>query len=280
MKPVRVAALQIPISAEKERNLERVGEYLEKLRPEKPDFVVLPEMFNCPYQTELFPIYAEPEGGPSWQAVSNYAKEYGIYLVAGSMPECDDQGHVYNTTYIFNREGRQIGKHRKVHLFDIAVSGGQCFKESDTLTPGNSVTVFDTEFGKMGVIICFDIRFVEMARLTVNAGAQVIFVPAAFNMTTGPAHWELAFRSRAVDNQIYMIGCAPMRDPAAGYTSWGHSLCTDPWGRVTGMLDEKEGILFSELDLDYVKRIREELPILSARRADLYELRDLTKETI
>ena len=279
MKPVRVAALQIPVSAEKERNLERVGEYLEKLRPEKPDFVVLPEMFNCPYQTELFPIYAEPEGGPSWRAVSDYAKEYEIYLVSGSMPECDEMGHVYNTSYVFDREGRQIGKHRKVHLFDIAVSGGQCFKESDTLTPGNSVTVFDTEFGKMGVIICFDIRFVEMARLTVNAGAQVIFVPAAFNMTTGPAHWELAFRSRAVDNQIYMIGCAPMRDPTAGYTSWGHSLCTDPWGRVTGMLDEKEGVLFSELDLDYVKKIREELPILSARRADLYELRDLTKET-
>lgn len=103
----------------------------------------------------------------------------------------------------------QIGKHRKAHLFDIDIKGGQRFRESDTLTPGNTDTVFETEFGRMGVMICFDIRFPELARMMVNDGARAIFVPAAFNMTTGPAHWELTFRARALDNQIYMVGCAP-----------------------------------------------------------------------
>ena len=106
--------------------------------------------------------------------------------------------------------------------------------------------------------------------MMVNDGARMIFVPAAFNMTTGPAHWELSFRARALDNQIYMLGCAPTRDPAASYISWGHSIFTDPWGRVVDMLDEKEGILICEADLDYENEIREQLPLLKARRNDVY----------
>ena len=258
--------------ADKMENVRTVKTYLEKIKDENPDFVILPERFCCPYQTENFPIYAEKEGVPVWQQLSGYAKQYGIYLIGGSMPEKDAEGNVYNTSYIFDREGKQIGKHRKVHLFDIDVKGGQTFKESDTLTSGDSDTVFDTEFGKIGVMLCFDIRFPELSRMMVNDGAKVIFVPAAFNMTTGPAHWELSFRTRALDNQIYMVGCAPARDVSAGYISWGHSIVTDPWGRVTGMLDENEGILLAELDMDYEEQVREELPLLKSRRKDIYQL--------
>ncbi len=121
-------------------------------------------------------------------------------------------------------------------------------------------------------MLCFDIRFPELSRMMVNDGAKVIFVPAAFNMTTAPAHWELSFRTRALDNQIYMVGCAPARDVSAGYISWGHSIVTDPWGRVTDMLDEKKGILLAELDMDYEEQVREELPLLKSRRKDIYQL--------
>lgn len=272
MEKIKIAAIQMSTVADKMENVRTVKAYLEKIKDENPDFVILPEMFCCPYQTENFPIYAEKEGGPVWQQLSGYAKQYGIYLIGGSMPEKDAEGNVYNTSYIFDREGKQIGKHRKVHLFDIDVKGGQTFKESDTLTAGDSDTVFDTEFGKMGVMLCFDIRFPELSRMMVNDGAKVIFVPAAFNMTTGPAHWELSFRTRALDNQIYMVGCAPARDVSAGYISWGHSIVTDPWGRVTGMLDENEGILLAELDMDYEEQVREELPLLKSRRKDIYQL--------
>ena len=277
MEKIKIAAIQMSTVADKMENVRTVKTYLEKIKDENPDFVILPEMFCCPYQPENFPIYAEKEGGPVWQQLSGYAKQYGIYLIGGSMPEKDAEGNVYNTSYIFDREGKQIGKHRKVHLFDIDVKGGQTFKESDTLTAGDSDTVFDTEFGKIGVMLCFDIRFPELSRMMVNDGAKVIFVPAAFNMTTGPAHWELSFRTRALDNQIYMVGCAPARDVSAGYISWGHSIVTDPWGRVTGMLDENEGILLAELDMDYEEQVREELPLLKSRRKDMYKLEKLCK---
>lgn len=277
MEKIKIAAIQMSTVADKMENVRTVKTYLEKIKDENPDFVILPEMFCCPYQTENFPIYAEKEGGPVWQQLSGYAKQYGIYLIGGSMPEKDAEGNVYNTSYIFDREGKQIGKHRKVHLFDIDVKGGQTFKESDTLTAGDSDTVFDTEFGKIGVMLCFDIRFPELSRMMVNDGAKVIFVPAAFNMTTGPAHWELSFRTRALDNQIYMVGCAPARDVSAGYISWGHSIVTDPWGAVVDMLDEKEGILLAELDMGYEERVREELPLLKSRRKDMYRLEKLCK---
>lgn len=277
MEKIKIAAIQMSTVADKMENVRTVKAYFEKIKDENPDFVILPEMFCCPYQTENFPIYAEKEGGPVWQQLSGYAKQYGIYLIGGSMPEKDAEGNVYNTSYIFDREGKQIGKHRKVHLFDIDIKGGQTFKESDTLTAGDSDTVFDTEFGKIGVMLCFDIRFPELSRMMVNDGAKVIFVPAAFNMTTGPAHWELSFRTRALDNQIYMVGCAPARDVSAGYISWGHSIVTDPWGRVIDMLDEKKGILLAELDMDYEEQVREELPLLKSRRKDMYKLEKLCK---
>lgn len=273
---MKVAAIQMPTVKDKIQNIRTAGTYIEKIKAENPDFVILPEMFCCPYQTENFPVYAEKEGGPSWQAMSDYARKYHIYLIAGSMPEADDVGKVYNTSYIFDRDGKQIGKHRKAHLFDINVKNGQHFKESDTLTSGDHATVFATEFGKMGVMICYDIRFPEFARTMVLDGARMIFVPAAFNMTTGPAHWELTFRARALDNQIYMLGCAPARDTQAGYISWGHSIVTDPWGKVMKQLGEKEGILIEEIDLDREDQIREQLPLLKHRKSEMYHLQENT----
>ena len=283
---MKIAILQTKVYAEKEKNIRQLEEILASGRTEGADLVTLPEMFACPYETGNFPLYAEAEGGPSWQALSALAKKYGIYLSAGSMPEAvkaksekaespSEKDRVYNTAYVFDREGKQIGKHRKAHLFDINVEGGQCFKESDTLSPGERIGCFDTEFGKIGLCICYDFRFPETARLMALDGAKVILVPAAFNMTTGPAHWELMFRQRAVESQCYVIGTAPARDPDSSYISWGHSIAVDPWGTILTQMDEKEGIRIIEIDLDYADKVRRELPLLAHRRTDLYELRRL-----
>lgn len=272
MNTIKVAMLQTKVWEEKEKNIQQLEKLLKKLEAERLDLVTLPEMFNCPYQTSNFPIYAEPEGGKTWNACSRLAKEYGVYLSAGSVPEKDEEGHVYNTAYVFDRQGKQIAKHRKAHLFDINVKGGQCFKESDTLTPGNEVTVFDTEFGKMGLCICYDFRFPELARLMALEGAKVILVPAAFNMTTGPAHWEILFRSRALDNQSYVLGTAPARDPESGYTSWGHTVAVSPWGEILEQLGEAEGYILRTLDLERVSEVRSQLPLLKHRRTDMYHL--------
>ncbi len=274
MKKIRIACLQLQVKKDKYENIEQLAEIVGSGKVDDADIICLPEMWNCPYVTELFPEYAEPVKGDTWLAMSTLARKTGKYLVGGSIPE-EDGGRVYNTCYVFGPDGKQIGRHRKVHLFDIYVYGKQTFKESDTLTGGDSFCTFDTEYGRMAVNICFDIRFPESARIPALNGAKVIFNPAAFNMTTGPVHWELGFRQRAVENQLYMVGISTARDPSAGYISYGHSIITDPWGDVVMQMDEKPGVGIAEIDLDYIDEVRQKLPLLSARRTDVYDLRCL-----
>jgi predicted amidohydrolase len=150
--------------------------------------------------------------------------------------------------------------------------------ESDTFTAGKDVTTFPTPWGKMGLIICYDIRFPELSRLLSLEGVNAIFVPAAFNMTTGPAHWEMSFRMRALDNQVFMVGCAPARDMESSYTAWGHSIATDPWGFVIDQMDETEGILTIELDMSRLDTVRQQLPLLKHRRTDFYTVEAINKE--
>lgn len=271
MNNLKIGLIQMKVHNDKKENLLRAANLIKKISSEKSDIVILPEMFSCPYITSNFPIYAEEEGGYSYNFLSNIAKENNIYLVSGSIPEIDNN-KIYNTSYVFNRYGEKIGKHRKVHLFDIDIKGKQTFKESDTLNAGDEVTVFDTEFGKIGLCICYDFRFPELARLMVNKGAKAIIVPASFNMTTGPAHWHVMFRSRAIDNQVYTIGCSPARDYNSSYISYGHSLIVSPFGEILYELDDKEDMITYTIDLDYVDKVREQLPLLYHRRNDLYKL--------
>lgn len=268
---IRIASIQLAQKATKAETYAHIRALVSAIPDGAADLLMLPEMWNGPYESRLFPTFAEPEDGPSRQFLSALAKERHVYLCGGSIAEREGD-RVYNTAYVFDPEGTQIAKHRKMHLFDIDVKGGQRFFESDTLSPGNSVTVFPTDFCTMGLCICYDLRFPELARLTVDAGAKVLLVPAAFNMTTGPAHWELLFRARAVDNQIYTVGVAPARDPDASYQSWGHSIVCSPWGEVLMQMDEKEGVAVTELDLDRVEQVRSAVPVLKQRRTDVYRL--------
>lgn len=260
---LQLAQIQSKVYKKQEDTLDHIGAQIHKLmeRQEQPDLVMLGEMFACPYGTEYFTEYGQKEGESLYQALGALAKQYGIYLVAGSVPELDQQGHIYNTSYIFNREGQQIGKHRKIHLFDVDIQNGQYFKESDTLTPGNGITVFDTEFGKMGVCICFDIRFPDLIRDMALAGARVILVPAAFNLTTGPAHWDVLFRARAIDQQCFIAGTSTARDETADYKAYGHSILVSPWGNVMEEMDEKEGSMVHQVNLEEVEKMRKELPV-------------------
>ncbi len=270
---MRAALIQMSVTADKEQNILTACEKLREAASNSTDLAVLPEMFCCPYQNDCFRPYGETEGGPAQTALSALAAELGIYIVGGSVPELAD-GNVYNTSYVYGRGGELLAKHRKAHLFDIDVKGGQRFMESDTLSPGMAITTFETEFGTMGLCICFDLRFEELAHCMCLRGAKVIFVPAAFNMTTGPAHWELLFRQRAVDNQCFTVGVSPARDEAAGYVAYGNSIAVDPWGTVLCRAGAEETTLYVDLDLDRIDAVRAQLPILSARRTDLYEVRE------
>ena len=271
---MRVALIQMPITADKAENINTACKKLREAAANGTDIAVLPEMFCCPYQNDCFRAYGEAENSSAQAALSALAAELGMYVVGGSLPELAD-GNVYNTSYVYGRQGELLAKHRKAHLFDIDVAGGQRFRESDTLSPGNAVTTFETEFGTMGLCICFDLRFEELARCMSLRGAKVIIVPAAFNMTTGPAHWELLFRQRAVDNQCFTVGVSPARDESAGYVAYGNSIAVDPWGTVLCRAGAEEAILYADLDFARLEAVRAQLPILSARRTDLYEVREV-----
>ncbi|MDD6155140.1 MAG: carbon-nitrogen hydrolase family protein [Eubacteriales bacterium] len=269
---MKIAQIQSLVYDDKKKNLDQMAEAVEKAAADGADLVTFGEMFCCPYITELFAKYAEPDRGETWQFLSDTAKKNHVYLSPGTVPETDESGNIYNTAYVFDRDGQQIAKYRKMHMFDIQIKNGQYYRESDALTAGNEVVVFDTEFGKAGICICFDIRFPELARLMVLKGARFIIAPANFNMTSGPVHWQMLFRARAVDNQCFYIGTSCAFDPERKYKTWGHSLITDPWGRVLTEADEGPSEQMTEIDLTVDDKMRRQLPLLSARRSDIYDV--------
>jgi omega-amidase len=201
------------------------------------------------------------------------ARSKGIWIVGGSVPERDGD-KLYNTCVVVDTEGCIVGKHRKVHLFDIDVPGKITFKESDSLTGGSDATLVKTPWGLLGVGICYDIRFPEYAMMLRQMGARMLVYPGAFNMITGPAHWELLARARAVDNQLFVATCSPARDMSenAGYKAWGHSSIISPWGEVLATTEEGEDIVFAELQLEKIDEMRDGIPCWKQKRGDLYRL--------
>ncbi|MBN3299520.1 NIT2 amidase, partial [Amia calva] len=267
----RLALVQLHVSAVKTDNLRRARALVKEAAGQGAKVVTLPECFNSPYGTSFFPEYAERIPGESSQLLSEAAKESGVYLIGGSIPE-EDGGKLYNTCPVFGPDGSLLLKHRKIHLFDIDVPGKIRFQESETLSPGSSFSVFDTPFCKIGVGICYDLRFAELAQIYTRSGCQLLVYPGAFNMTTGPAHWELLQRGRAVDNQVFVATASPARDETASYTAWGHSTVVNPWGEVIATADAEETIVYADIDLQYLAEVRQQIPIHSQRRHDLYRV--------
>lgn len=273
MRSVKAALVQMRVTEDKERNLRSAADAVRRAADAGAQVVCLPEMFVCPYERRAFLAAREARGGRIWSALAQMAAGSRVVLIGGSFPEAAE-GRLYNTCFVFDAAGRQIARHRKVHLFDIDIAGGQRFRESDTFSPGADLTVFDTPLGRFGVVICFDIRFPELMQLMALYGAEAVFVPASFNMTTGPMHWQLLFRARALDAQIFLLGCSAARDARSRYVAYGHSLAISPWGTVLAELGAQPETLLVTLDLDEALRTRAQIPVMAgARRTDLYELR-------
>ena len=231
MNKVRIALCQMNVVDDKKANLKKAGSLIADSADRNADFIVLPEMFNCPYSNDKFVEYGENEHDScTLNTISQLAESYNVYILAGSIPEREGD-KLYNTSYLFDKTGSIIVKHRKMHLFDIDVKGRITFKESDVLTAGDDFTIADTDFGRIGIGICYDVRFVEPARIMAEKGAEILFYPGAFNQTTGPAHWELLFRSRALDNQVFCIKLSQLW-PFDCCKSMGRSNC--PGGRKRG----------------------------------------------
>ena len=270
-KNANIAICQMNITTNKHANLQKAESMIRKAFSDSgPDIIVLPEMFNCPYDYNYFSRFSETFQGETNEMLSGIAKALGIYIIGGSIPE-KDENKIYNTSFIFGRDGKMIARHRKIHLFDINIKNSISFKESRFITPGEDITVFNTDICTIGVAICYDMRFPELIRKMTLMGAKLIIVPAAFNTITGPAHWHLTARARALDNQVYFVCASPARDTESAYTAYGHSLVVDPWGSIIVEADKEETLLNAKLDLSEVDRIREELPLLKHLKPEIYK---------
>lgn len=270
----RFAGIQLKGGADKADNISRaVAEVRRAATEHRAQVVALPEMFACPYSTATFEQYAEPADGAVCAALSQVSRECGCFVVGGSFPERGADGRLYNTCPVFSPSGTNVAMHRKVHLFKID-AGDVRFDESEVLGAGDCATCFDTPWCTVGVGICFDVRFPEYAHtLAVRRGCKLIVYPGAFNPVTGPAHWDLLLRARAVDCQAFVAGVAPARDEKSAYASWGHSRLIGPWGdAVAAIKDDKPGMFVADVDLGTVETTRRKLPALACRRTDLYEV--------
>lgn len=277
----KIALCQLSVTENKERNIAHARAAIEAAADNGAQLVVLPEIWNGPYSNASFPVYAEDidAGGsasPSTSMLSEVARSKGITIVGGSISERSGD-RLYNTCCIFGKDGELKAKYRKIHLFDIDIPGKICFMESKTLTAGNTPIIVDTDVGRIGIGICYDMRFQELAMLYAARGAHLICYPGAFNMTTGPLHWELLQRARAVDNQLFVATCSPARDINAGYVAWGHSTLVAPFGEIVATTDHEEATIIADIDYSRIEERRMNMPFEKQRHGDLYQLVDVNR---
>ncbi len=268
----QVAVCQMDSQNDKHQNLKDAENMICEASEKGADLVVLPENMN--FMGKGYRYQEEPIPGPTTDFLASLAKEYGIWIVSGSIPEAEGSMEVpkpKNSLVLIDPAGDLRCKYSKLHLFDVDLEDGSSFRESDTATQGEDIVVCDTELGRLGFTICYDLRFGELYRLLSLAGAKVIFVPACFAMQTGQAHWEVLLRARAIENGVYIVACNQI-GKKHNMTAYGHSMVIDPWGRIIAEAEDNPGVLMAEIDLSEIEKVRAQIPSLKNRRGDLYEL--------
>lgn len=265
----KVAALQMTSTANVVENLQTAKRLIAMAVAQGAKLIVLPEMFPImgAQETDKLKVKEPLEDGPIQNFLEEQALLHKIWIVAGTIPLMSlDQNHIYAACLVFNDQGEIVARYDKMHLFDVVISEKECYQESNTVMPGDAITVINTPFGKLGLAVCYDIRFPELFRVMFNRGAEIIAIPAAFTTTTGEAHWELLARARAVENFSYVIGACQTGKHVNGRSTYGHSLIVDPWGRVMSSLPEGEGVIIADIDLEYLHQTRKNIPVSEHQR--------------
>jgi len=266
----RIVAIQMASGPNIGANLIEVERLLSQAADSGAQLVVLPENFSIMGLSEVDKVKAgESEGsGPMQDFLSRMARQYGVWIVGGTIPlKTDDPGKVSASCLVVDDTGQTKACYDKIHLFDVQIEGsGEEYTESATILPGHGITVVDTPVGRLGLAICYDLRFPEMFRSMLDLGAEIIAVPSAFTAFTGKAHWESLVRARAIENQCYLVASAQGGYHLNGRETYGHSMVVDPWGTILDELANGSGIVGAEIDLQLVRRIRERFPSISHRR--------------
>jgi deaminated glutathione amidase len=267
---LRVACVQINASGSKADNLERMEPLVARAAATGADLVLLPEKWNGLGTHEILRDVAESlEGGETVDAMSRWARTHGITLVGGSIAERrEGREKLSNTCVVFDPQGEIAAVYRKIHMFDVEV-GGVVYRESESEEPGDRPLACEVEGWRLGLTVCYDLRFPELYRILAVEGAELVTVPAAFTLYTGKDHWELLLRARAVENQCYVVA-ANQWGVVEGKASYGRSSIVDPWGVVLAQAPDEDGIVSAELDREHMERIRRTLPSLANRQPAAY----------
>lgn len=261
------AAVQMVASDDKSANLHEAERWVRRAAAEGAQVIALPEVFIWRGNKKSERENAETIPGPTSDAIAALAAELRIYLLAGSILEkIPGSEKSFNTSLLFDPAGNIIAAYRKIHLFDVDLANGVSLRESATRAPGEDVVVGRTKLCTMGLSICYDLRFPELYRELAKQGAGMVFVPAAFTAFTGAAHWETLVRARAIENQAYVVAPAQFGPSRSSFETHGHTMIVNPWGKIVAELADGAGVAAAEVDLDYLQKIRGELPALKHRR--------------
>jgi len=268
---VRVACIQMTSRRDKAANLETAERLLAQSAATGADVVVLPEKWNAIGDADVLHGAAEPlEQGESVEAMAMWARQHGVTLVGGSITERrEGREKLSNTSLVFDPEGNLVARYRKIHLFDVEV-GGVTYLESEAEEPGDEPVVVDVEGWRIGLSVCYDVRFPELYRILTLEGAELLTVPAHFTTPTGKDHWHVLLRARAIENQYFVAAPAQVGETLPGKPAYGRSLIVDPWGIVVAQAPDEETVISAELDRARLREIREKLPSLRNRQADAY----------
>jgi predicted amidohydrolase len=269
---MRIGCVQLRAGPRVDDNVEEAGRLCAACAREGAELVVLPEKWAAFGPADELAAAAGPlDDSEPLRAAASWARELGVALVAGSVPETvpGAGGKVANASVAFDRDGRAVAAYRKVHLFDVDVDGRR-IRESDAEVAGDEPVVADLDGVPVGLAVCYDLRFPELFRAYADAGALVVTVPSAFLDRTGRDHWEVLVRARAIENGFFVVAAAQTGTLARGYESHGHSLVCDPWGTVLADAGDGPGVVVADCDLSAVERVRASLPSLAHRRPDAY----------
>ncbi|MBD8529027.1 MULTISPECIES: carbon-nitrogen hydrolase family protein [unclassified Massilia] len=262
----RVAAVQMVSTPDVDQNLASARRLVAEAAATGATLVALPEYWPIMGMSDTDKVrQAEPEGaGPIQDCMAELARLHAIWLIGGTLPlRSHESGKVLNTTLVYDPQGAAVGRYDKIHLFGFN-KGSESYDEARTIVPGEAVGSFQAPFGRVGLSVCYDLRFPELYRAM--GECALIVVPAAFTHTTGSAHWEVLLRARAIENQCYVLASAQGGTHANGRRTFGHSMLVDPWGEVKDVLREGEGVVSGELDPGFLASVRESLPALKHRK--------------
>ena len=261
------AAIQMLACDDKPTNQQEASRWVTEAAAKGARVVVLPEVFIWRGNKKEEKNAAESIPGPTSDFLQSLARNLGIYLLGGSILEAiPESPKAYNTSLLFGPQGNLLASYRKIHLFDVDLENGVTARESDTREFGDTAVVAKTDLCPMGLTVCYDLRFPELYRTLATQGSQLIFVPSAFTAYTGKAHWEPLLRARAIENQVYIIAPDQFGKNPKSFETHGHSMIVDPWGKVLAELPDGPGIVMAEVDLDFLAKVRAELPALSHRK--------------